>query len=203
MLPLILATLAGAAWVYFKGKSADTTGGGIVTNEKPIISSIANPFSLPDIDPYEQGGKWTRLFDDAFREAKEKYGVPFALLKAHAIRESALKDRAIRNEPAKGSRPVSASYGLMQILWWPGSNRFARYGMPDDYVKDGSILFTPHVNVNIAAQLIADNFKTYKTLRDTINAYNTGVKESVRVAPGNYVDDVLKIYSTLINKTVV
>lgn len=152
---------------------------------------------LPDVSANEQGGSWTRLYDDAFTRSGDKWSVPFALLKAHAIRESSLKASAYRMEPSG-----RASYGLLQVLWWPGSGRFVKYGYNDDLIGDGTLLYDPYPNTTIAAQLIKENFARFGNLRDTINAYNTGVEESVRVAPGNYVNDVLKYYSKLVNKTV-
>jgi len=157
---------------------------------------------FPDIDPQNQGGLWKTDFDDSFKRASEKNDVPFALIKAHAIRESALKPNAIRNELATSKRPPSASYGLMQILWWPNSNRFAGYGYNDDFIGDGSILYNTDVNADIAAHLIRENLQRFGTLRDAINAYNTGVGEGTRVAPGNYVNDVLSYYSKLVGKDV-
>lgn len=148
--------------------------------------------ALPDTDAINQGGKYSGLYDDAFGEGSSRYGVPFALLKAHAIRESALDKDAYRLEPTG-----KASYGLMQILWWKGSNRFKTYGLSDDNIGDGSVLYDPYTNVNVAAQIILENLNRFKNLRDAVNAYNTGVAEKTRAAPGNYVDDVLKYYSTL------
>lgn len=149
--------------------------------------------NLPDVDPARQSGVYKQDFDDAFDRATIKWGVPFALLKAHAVRESALDPNAYRLEPTG-----KASYGLMQILWWPGSNRFAKWGYNDDYIRDGSPLYDPYVNCDIAAQLIKDNWNTFGNLRDIVNAYNTGVAESKREAPGDYVNDVLNAYSQLL-----
>lgn len=158
---------------------------------------------LPDVLPSEQGGKYSRDWDDAFKRASARWDVPFALLKAHAIQESSLIKTAIRHEPATRTRPPSASYGLMQLLWWPGSDRFKNYGWSADRIGDASILYDEYVNTDIAAQLIRDNFRTFKTLRDSINAYNTGVKESVRPAPHNYIDRVLGYYEKISNQKII
>jgi soluble lytic murein transglycosylase-like protein len=163
----------------------------------PVDNSFVGGLTLLDVEPGDQGGVWKDTYDYAFEQARDSIGVPFALLKAHAIRESALKPGAYRQEPSG-----KASYGLMQVLWWKNSNRFALFGYPDDSIGDGSLLYDPVANCLIAASIIKDNWQRLGNLRDTINAYNTGVKESVRVAPGNYVNDVLKNYSTLIGKKV-
>lgn len=163
---------------------------------------MKNIMNMPDVLPHNQGGNFIEDYDDAFENACVLYGIPFALLKAHAQRESVIKPNAIRQERARSGRPESASYGLMQILWWKNSNRFAKYGYSDDTIGDGSLLFDPTVNTSIAAQLIADNWRQFGNIRDTINAYNTGVAESVRVAPGNYVDDVLAIWSQIVGQTI-
>jgi soluble lytic murein transglycosylase-like protein len=149
---------------------------------------------LPDVDPLSQGGGFGTKYDTAYVAARDKNGVPFALLKAHALRESLQNAEALRVEPSG-----KASYGLMQILWWPNSSRFADWGYPDDQIGDGSLLYDPIINVDIASKIILDNWQsTGGNLRDTINMYNTGVKESRRKAPGNYVDDVIGNYNALI-----
>ena len=151
---------------------------------------------LPDISPPSQGGGFDQSYDYSFVQARDKWGIPFALLKAHAIAESSLNSAAYRLEPSG-----KASYGLMQVLWWSGSDRFKKYGASADDIGDGSILYQPDKNVDIAAQLIKDNLAACSgNLRDTINMYNTGVKESVRQAPANYVDKVLNYYGKITGK---
>lgn len=196
-LPYILLALGGLTAAIFVSRTGDASVvHDTLTNEIP--SAPENDFNLPDVLPEFQHGVYIRDYDDAFEQACLNYRVPFALLKSHAIRESNLKPSAYRAEPASTNRPPSASYGLMQILWWPGSDRFRIYGYSDDVIGDGSMLYDPQVNCNIAAQLIHDNFNSFGNLRDTINAYNTGTTEAKRVAPNHYVDDVLSEYSTLI-----
>jgi len=193
--------LGGAALLLMK-KPEDRSPNSVVTGNtegggdgpRPFYSSIG---MLPDVRPENQGGNFKRDYDDVFYEVGSDYGVPFALLKAHAIKESSLNRSAFRQEPNG-----KASYGLMQVLWWPNSNRFKNWGYPDDLIRDGSLLYDPEVNVSIACEIILDNYSRLKNLRDAINAYNTGVKESVRIAPYNYVDKVLGYYSTIIGRTV-
>ena len=67
-----------------------------------LPSSQAVPtvvFDLPDVAPEFQGGNYKRDYDEAFLEVSRATSVPFALLKAHAIRESSLKHTAYRQEP--------------------------------------------------------------------------------------------------------
>lgn len=160
-------------------------------------------FDLGDVSAENQGGNYKRDFDFFFTLAADKYGVPFALLKAHAIMESSLKANAFVNENPtnRSDRQGWASRGLMQVLWWPRSERFQKYGWPDSKLgDDGSKMFEPEVGIDIAAQLIRDNLNACRgNLRDAINMYNTGKKEAQFKAPNNYVDRVLQYYNTLIN----
>lgn len=158
---------------------------------------------LKDIDPDKQGGGYKKDFDQAFIRASKKRGVPFALIKAHAIAESSLKPEAYRDESSgRADRKNWASRGLMQILWWPGSERWKKYGYPDaDLGNDGSIMFDPDINTDIAAALIKDNLKATKNnVRDAINMYNTGKTEAQYKAPYGYVDKVLGYYKKLIGE---
>lgn len=183
---VLLLVVAAIAGVYMSGS----------------LSNKAPASGYPDVAPEDQQGSWTTQYDYAFLNASQKNGVPFALLKAHAIRESGLNPNALRQEPGTSNRPPSASYGLMQILWWSNSSRFAKYGYSDDQIGDGSLLYDPNVNTDIAAQLIRDNLNQFGNLRDAINAYNTGVAEDRRKAPGNYVDMVIGYYSGIVGKAV-
>lgn len=161
-------------------------------------------YDLKDVEPENQGGSYKRDYDLHFKAASDEFGVPFALIKAHAIHESSLKASAFRDENPKNlaTRQGWASRGLMQILWWPNSNRFAKYGYPDkDLGVDGVRMFEPEVNVRIATQLMRDNLIACKgNIRDAINMYNAGVKESVRAAPFNYTDKVYNYYKKILGE---
>ena len=162
-------------------------------------------YDLPDIDPDLQGGNFKKDFDFVFEATADKWQVPFALLKAHAIKESSLNDKAFRDEnPTKRKDRIGwVSRGLMQTLFWPGSTRFDKYGYTSEILSDGERLFNPTVNVDVAAQLIRENLKICRgNLRDAINMYNSGKKESVYKAPYNYVDDVIKNYEIIIKGSV-
>lgn len=191
-MPIFLGAIVLGFFLVYKGYSGMTNAN--AASDNPII----NNEGLPDIAPPSQGGGYDQSYDYSFMQARDKWGIPFALLKAHAIAESSLDSSAFRLEPSG-----KASYGLMQVLWWSGSDRFKKYGASADYIGDGSILYDPDRNVDIAAQLIKDNLAACKgNLRDTINMYNTGVKESTRAAPANYVNKVLNYYSKIIGRDV-
>lgn len=170
-----------------------TLGVFVMSKEKLTSSLLLN---LPDIEPDEQHGVYIRDYDEYFYQNGRAEGVPFALMKAHAIRESSLKPNAFLSDRRGGS------YGLMQLSWGAGNNRFASYGYPASVLGDGQLLYDNSVNTEIAAKLIRDNLKRFGNLRDAINAYNTGVAYSTRVAPANYTEDVLKYYETLIGRKI-
>ena len=151
---------------------------------------------LPDVEPDQQHGVYKRDYDDYFYRNGRLNGVPFALMKAHAIRESSLKPGAFLADRRGGS------YGLMQLSWGPGNERFEIYGYSASRIGDGQLLYDNDVNTEIAAKLIADNLKRFGNLRDAINAYNTGVAYTTRVAPANYTEDVIKYYETIIGRKI-
>ncbi len=158
--------------------------------------SIAASAKYPDIEPGSQGGDYDQTYDDSFYSAAMEFHVPFALIKAHAIRESSLKPNAFLADNRGGS------YGLLQLSWGPGNERFAAYGYSSFLLDDGQMLYDPLVNSRIAAQLIKDNLKRFGNVKDAINAYNTGVAYSKRAAPVHYTEDVLKYYSEIVGRTV-
>lgn len=205
---LILAGIAGAYfWVQSGGslsfggdnsQSGDSSGGG---DGSSSVSSGSNPWNLPDIDSAHQLGAFKKDFDSSFEKASGATSVPFALIKAHAIRESSLVPGAYHYDNAS----AGASYGLMQVEWKPGSNRLAQFGSQysADSIRDGSILYDPDTSAFLGASIIAQNLRHFKgNLRDSINAYNTGVAESIRQAPANYVDDVLNYYQAIIGASI-
>lgn len=163
---------------------------------KPKIIDTTLLLSLPDIEPDAQHGVYKRDFDEYFYTNGRLHGVPFALMKAHAIRESSLKPGAFLSDRRGGS------YGLMQLSWGVGNERFAVYGYSASRIGDGQLLYDNDVNTEIAAKLIADNLKRFGNVRDAINAYNTGVAYDTRVAPHNYTEDVIKYYETIIGRKI-
>jgi len=195
---LILIAIGAGAYAIFR-TSGGNSGGNMSS------SSGANPFNLPDVDPSLQGGSYSRDYDSSFMLASALSGVPFALLKAHAIRESSLKPQANHFDSAASG----TSYGLLQVEWggtkYNKVDRFAKapYNLSADEIGDGSILYDPDLNCKLGAMIIAANLKWLKNnLRDSINAYNTGHAESKGEAPANYVDDVMGYYSELVGKDI-
>lgn len=195
---------AAAVGAYFVTKKYQSGG---------VVSGTTRLYNLPDVEPDKQGGNYKRDFDIYFEAAADEFGVPFALIKAHAFRESSLNPKAFRDEnPSKRTDRIGwASRGLMQLLFQPYedpkanpkniSARFEKYGFsrysnPDE-------LFNPSTNVRIAAQLIRDNLNACNgNVRDAVNMYNTGVKYSTRQAPHNYTENVLQTYSTLVGREI-
>ena len=184
-------------------------------DSSPKPKTLVRAYGLKDIEPLAQKGGYKTEFDFWFDHFADKHDVPFALLKAHALMESSLKETAFRDEnPSKrADREGWASRGLMQILWAndlkndlvPSGkklyDRFKKYGFPGEKLGTGEIMFKPEVNIDIAAQLIKDNLKSVGgNLRDAVNMYNAGVKESVRKAPHDYVNRVLNYYNKILGE---
>lgn len=214
LLPIILAVAMGALYLVYQNSLASTP------EESPLESGtepatpqasfsfgdwatpVFNPpektglAALPDCAPEDQGGSYSRAYDDAFMLASQKTGIPFAWIKAQSLRENG-KQNASAHTLEPGSGGGTYSFGLMQIHWVPGKNRFAFTGFPDDNLGDGSQLYDPYTNAYIGARFLKDGWDRFGNLRDAINQYNTGVAESKRVAPGNYVNDVIRYYSAL------
>lgn len=172
-------------------------------------------YGLKDVEPENQSGGYKSDYDLIFKAVADEFGVPFALLKAHAIQESSLISSAYRDESAgRADRPGWASRGLMQLLWSPydpktgdkgiNNQRWKKYGYDAASLGiDGIRQFEPLVNIRIAAQLIRDNLKAAGgNVRDAINMYNSGVKESVNPAPGNYTGKVYGYYTKILGSIV-
>lgn len=165
-------------------------------------------YGLKDISLSDQKGGYKKDYDIYFMAAADEFNVPFALLKAHAIKESSINANAFLDENPKkeASKEGWGSRGLMQLLWanvktsWL-YDRFSHLGYPGSVIASskGEILFNPQVNTRLAADLISKNLKTCNgNLRDAINMYNTGKKESVSPASYQYVDKVMDYYSKIL-----
>jgi hypothetical protein len=216
LLPIILAVAAGALYLVYRDSQAASapSDGPAESTASTLPQSLGSLFQmpdlkfnapeepaggLPDIAPADQGGSYSRAYDDAFYVASQKTGIPFAWIKGQSLRENGKQNASAQVFESSNS---TYSYGLMQINWRPGKNRFAFAGYPDDAIGDGSILYDPYVNTLIGASFLKDGWDRFGNLRDAINQYNTGVAESKRVAPGNYVNDVIRYYSTLVRQNV-
>ena len=194
---LLILVIPGGIAIYEYMKNGSTGGSSSMSTQQNASNSQFLTDGYPDISPQDQGGNFDTTYDQNMLDASQKHNVPFALIKAHAIRESSLRSNAFHNDYSDHS-----SYGLMQVEWWPGSGRLAKFGYPDSEIGDGSMLYDPETNCDIGAGIIKANLDWLGNLRDAINAYNTGVPESEREAPDNYVNDVLGYYSTLVGSTV-
>lgn len=192
-----------------KGVSSGSSGSGVLTSNTQVTRG--NPWNLPDIDSSNQEGGYDTSYDESFEKASGATGVPFALLKAHAIRESSLNPNASHQDTDSES-----SYGLMQVEWSTDENstlfnRLSKYGSQYQGSNlDIAMLSEPDNNCFLGASIISDNMgwlnpggrNGLQGLRDVINAYNTGVAETTREAPANYVNDVIGYYQKLIGQNV-
>lgn len=186
----VLAVVGLIITVYARGSTTTPAA----SPDDPATTD--NVMGLPDTLPENQSGTYSTKYDSSFFKASQKWGIPFALLKAHSIRESSLRATIKTPEPAG-----RYSFGLMQLLWWPGSSRFQNYGYSADTIGDGSMLYDPDTNCDIAAQLILENWNRLQNIRDTINAYNTGTTEAKHEAPGNYVDNILGYWASMTGRS--
>ncbi len=186
---------------FSSGSTGGSGGSATITTDGPQITRN-NTWNLPDIDSSNQSGSYATDYDYAFEKASGQTGVPFALLKAQAIRESSLNPQAYHfDNPSSG-----ASYGLMQVEW-NSNNRFSKYCYDDSVLQGGSMLYDPDTNAFLGASIMRDNLNwlmngSVQGLRDVINAYNTGTPEAKFEAPGNYVNDIMGYYAELIGQEV-
>ncbi len=206
MSPLILVLIAVGLAIAVKGLSSDSaTASDSQGREGNPLITRSNPWNLPDVDSALQADAGETAYDEAYEKASGETLVPFALIKAHAIRESLQDPGAYHYDDEKSG----ASYGLLQVEWLYGSDRFAKYGLPDSEIGTmGDKLYDPETSARLGALIIRDNLnwlmktRNLQTLRDTINAYNTGKPEAKFKAPNNYVNDVLNNYSKIIGEAV-
>lgn len=200
---ILLAGIAGFFAVFFYSRT--TTD--IRIESENVMNRL---YGLKDVSLSDQGGGYKKEFDIYFMSAADEFGVPFALLKAHAIKESSINKNAFLDEnPKKDPKKQDwGSRGLMQLLWanvktsWL-YNRFLHLGYGGDLIAstNGNILFDPQVNTRLAADLICSNLKACGgNLRDAINMYNTGKKEADIKAPFGYVDKVIEYYTKILGE---
>lgn len=190
-LPLLLIILALSGGFIFYEKS---------TLALPVSNTqVYDHGGYPDIDSTNQGGGYDTTYDSYYEAAAGQANVPFALIKAHAIRESKQDPSATHYDNAVHG----GSMGLMQLEFKQGRNYWAKFGSPDDNLgADGSALFDVALNTMLGAKLIRANLDQFGNLRDAINAYNTGKAEADIEAPHNYVDDVLGYYQKILGQKI-
>lgn len=105
-------------------------------------------------------------YDHEILRAAQEEGVPFAVAKGFFALESAFNPKAYLEEKYADPAKNDASYGLAQVLY-----RTAR-GMGYTGTPEG--LFDPYTSAKYGARFIAGLYKKYKSLPDTIAAYNMG-----------------------------
>ena len=195
---LFFIAVLGAIFAY------EGLAGGVTQMGTNSQANFSNPWKLPNCDSSTAQDSFSKDYDENFEKAEAQTGVPFALIKAHAVRESSLNPNAYHYDNSSSG----ASYGLLQVEWnatGPNANRLIVYGsqFSADQMQNGSALYDPDTNCYLGACIMRDNLNRFKgNIRDAINAYNTGVAESVRAAPDNYVNDVLKYYSEIVGQSV-
>lgn len=131
------------------------------------------------------------------------YSLSPTLVEAVVITESSYKVNAYRYEPAfwrrylahkpfyqhKDPKVVSASYGLMQLMYPTAREEFGFKGKPED-------LYDPITNIHYGCSLLAKNLKWAKGNMDAaLAAYNGGrTKNNLKPPYRNqvYVDKVRK-----------
>jgi soluble lytic murein transglycosylase-like protein len=110
----------------------------------------------------------TNEFDKLFEKTGKDYHIKSLLLKAIAVRESALNPRAYRHEPEywehylkhldswKDKEPtiVAASYGLMQILFTTASGL--------GFVGTAEELYDPTINIDLGAKALFEIMERVK-----------------------------------------
>ena len=132
--------------------------------------------------------------DDLYRKHGHRYGVAPALLKAIARVESSENPAAIN--------PSDPSYGLMQILYQGDPDRPPQNRLPAvadwSTVKTAGELLDPDRNLQIGAQIIRWNIRTYG-LDKGVAVYNRwGSRlETSPFTNQPYVDKVLRHYHEL------
>lgn len=134
-------------------------------------------------------------YDAIIRSASIEYKIDYNLIKAIITIESAWKPDAKRHEP----KINDTSYGLMQVLvktakWVTNNQKITPAQLKD-----------PTLNILVGVRYLAYLKKKYKTMDNTIAAYNAGKpirsKKDPRVYINQrYVDKVKKVYNSYQSK---
>lgn len=169
---VILGAL-GAAVLFFRPKAASA-------------AVVATPAPKPI--------EGSSNLDDIFKSAGAKYGVDWKLIKAIGTVESSLNPNAVN--------PYDPSVGIMQVLCSGGaSGAYCTNNFPAVAGWKGmtwSKLKNPTTNINVGAQIIAWNIKTYGFVKG-IAVYNNWSAREQKPPFTNqaYVDKVLTVYNKL------
>lgn len=160
--------------------------------------------------------------DKIFCMNSKKYRIPKLVLKAMAMRESSMNQRAYRYEPGfwerymkndpkwVGADPavVSASYGLMQLMWTTAAGL--------GFIGTAEDLYNPVINIELGAKLLrqivdrvlveghVSKFIWLSPLAISLARYNGGRWKNPDDAGGirnqKYVDGVLREWETFKSK---
>ena len=127
--------------------------------------------------------KLTKLdYDKLFCSYGKKYGIKKLILKAVAVCESALDERAYRFEPGfwdkylknnpewnkRDPAEVSASYGLMQLMYPTATNL--------GFSGSGEDLYNPVYNIELGAKLLRRNLNRIYDLGLHMNTQNLPIE---------------------------
>lgn len=124
-------------------------------------------------------------YEDCFKKASKRYGVPYKTLLAVAFTESSFRAHAVNT---KLNRNGTGDYGFMQInsLWAKAAKN---YGFSWHEVKTN-----PCTNVMFGAKILRQNYKRMKSWQGAIGAYNAGFSKSARAQATrrNYYNKVMR-----------
>lgn len=113
--------------------------------------------------------------------AADKYGIPRAILKGIALRESNWRQYDAGGNPVAGRNPTTTDWGIMQIN---------DYWHPDAYPRAKTDIV---YNILYGAKYLSGQYKRYGSWPDAVAAYNAGSVQKVGGQYKNqaYVDFVL------------
>jgi soluble lytic murein transglycosylase-like protein len=143
----------------------------------------------------------TQWLRDRIARAADKHGLDPQLVEAVVRAESSGNPRAYRYEPAfwdrylkdkqkykhEQPRRVSASYGLMQLMFPTASDELGFEGEPED-------LFNIDINLDLGCALLVKNRKWGGSMEAALAAYNGGRTKDNLKPPfrnGGYVSKVM------------
>lgn len=180
---IVLAAVVGIGLYLFRLRDGEVS-----------IGDIMQDFSNPPVPAPEVNTSVP--YANIFREYGNLYNVDWRLIAAHAKVESNYNPDAV-------NKADNESIGMMQLLCRPDGNGGCTNDLPaipDWKGTKRKDLLSPDFNVRIAAQLIADNIKTYRMPR-AVAVYNSwSERKSGQYGPfanQKYVDAVLKEYERL------
>ncbi|MDA9558177.1 lytic transglycosylase domain-containing protein [Vibrio sp.] len=129
-----------------------------------------------------------------FEEAGYRYNIESDLIKAIAIVESGLDEKAVNRNIDKNGKVLSVDHGLMQInSWW--FRRLKEFNVNEKTIYD------PCFNVMIGAYILSSNFSTNGMNWESVGAYNAGFKKLNEKSRLIYINKVKVKYYKIKSKT--